>query len=101
MTLQRKTKQVAQEIGQSLVPLFAEGMARAAELAADGTRKTADAARDWADDVQGVTARRRMYAGLGLVALIGALVIYLTSSNGRKTMRKLPGPVQEVIKKAS
>ena len=96
-----KTGQIIRETGDSLLPLLAEGTAQATELAADGARRTADAARDWADDVQGVTARRRLSAGLGLIAVLGALFLYFTSSNGKRAMKKFPQPVQQIIKKAS
>lgn len=97
----RKASQIVREAGENLLPLVAEGAARATELAADGTRRTADAARDWADDVQGVTMRRRLLAGLGVVAILSAVVVYLTSSSGDKAIKKLPKPVRAVIEKAS
>ncbi len=97
-----RTKEIIREAGDSLLPVVAEGAAQATEMAAGATRRTADAARDWADDVQGVTARRRLSAGLGLLVFFGALFLYFGGSNGRKkTMKKFPQPMRQIIERAS
>lgn len=105
MRFNGKTMQSAEQAGRTLkrkfVPVVAEGTARSAELAADGATRAAAAMRHWADDVSGASRRRRMFMGLGLLIVLGAVLAFIMSSGGKRSVKKAGKSAKSALARVS
>jgi hypothetical protein len=87
------TKQKSAELKDEMVRRTARAAAESAEKVAVGTQKTADSLRKWADELDRSTrSRARTYIGLGILAVLIAIVVYRVSSKNRER----PDQVQEI-----
>lgn len=95
------TKEKSAQMKDEMVHRAAQSAAEGAEKLAVGSQKTADSVRAWADGLDRVKRPRAQYVGLGIVAALIALVVYLMTSKGEHHREQLQELGSDMVDKVA
>ncbi len=95
-TTSDKTAQLKDEMTERV----ARGVAQGAEKLAAETNKTAENLRNWSDDLErSHRSRERLFLGLGIAAMVVAIIGYLMTPRGKKHREQLQDLATEMADK--